>query len=128
MTTQRPISLSAASFDDEVLASDIPVLVDFYADWCPPCRALAPVLDQLADDVAGVAKVAKLDIDANPDLAEAHGVQSIPTLIVFRGGSEVARFVGTDAPSDAPLSQSAVIASVTAIDALSTVTLCPSAS
>ncbi len=99
MSLQEPTLLDASTFDSEVLASDVPVLVDFYADWCPPCRALAPSIDELAAEFDGVAKISKLDIDASPELAEAHGVQSVPTLLVFHGGEEAARFVGVASKS-----------------------------
>jgi len=83
-----------ANFNDEVLGSDVPVLVDFWAEWCAPCKALAPHVDTLADENDGALKVVKLDIQTNMKTAMAHRVSSIPTLVVFKGGSEVARQQG----------------------------------
>ncbi len=73
------------NFDEEVLRSDLPVLVDFFAEWCGPCKMLAPIIDELAGEYEGKVKIGKLDIDANPKTAEKYGVQSIPTLILFKG-------------------------------------------
>jgi len=88
----RPIDLE--SFDDEVLGSNQPVLVDFYADWCQPCRVLAPTIERIARDFDGRAQVGKVNVDESPELARTYGISSIPTLIVFRGGEEVDRIVG----------------------------------
>ena len=79
---------------DELLGSDLPVLVDFWAPWCGPCRSLAPVIDELAQDYAGKLTVAKCNVDENQDLAMKYGVMSIPTLVVFKGGEEIHRMVG----------------------------------
>lgn len=92
MTTA--ITLSDADFDDRVRRSDRPVLVDFWATWCPPCRFMEPVLQSLAEEYADRVTIAKLDVDANPRTAEAFGVQSIPTLILFQRGEPVQRLVG----------------------------------
>jgi thioredoxin 1 len=89
-----PIAVTDASFASEVLASTTPVLVDFWADWCGPCHAVAPVLQQIATEYGGKLTVAKLDIDKNPATARQFGVASIPTMIVFWGGQPVTRLVG----------------------------------
>ncbi|HEX7241769.1 MAG TPA: thioredoxin [Longimicrobiaceae bacterium] len=90
----RPLALSDADFERVVAGSEVPVLVDFYADWCGPCKVMAPVLDQLARDRAGSVLVAKLDTDRNPAASARFGIRGIPTLIAFRGGAEVARETG----------------------------------
>lgn len=86
--------ISSAQFAAEVEGADVPVLVDFFATWCGPCKMLAPTLDQVAAEVAGRAKVVKVDIDASPDLAQRFGVMSVPTLAVFKGGKLVNQAVG----------------------------------
>lgn len=87
-------TLTYDEFVPEVLQSDLPVLVDFYADWCGPCRALAPVLDQLATEFAGKAKIVKVNADHEPELAEYFQVQALPTLMLFREGRLLERFEG----------------------------------
>ena len=86
--------IGADEFEQEVLRAAEPVLVDFFATWCGPCRALAPTLDELAGDLAGRARVVKLDVDQAPELAGRYAVSSIPCLVVFKGGQEVGRLVG----------------------------------
>jgi thioredoxin 1 len=82
------------NFEREVLQSDQPVLVDFWAEWCAPCRALAPVVDAVAQEYQGKAKVVKLDVDDSTEVAQRYGIRGIPTLIVFKGGSEADRVIG----------------------------------
>lgn len=89
-----PIAATEESFQDEVIKSDIPVVVDFWATWCGPCRAVAPLFDELAEEYAGKIKVVKVDTDANPSLAAAYGVTSIPTMNFFKGGELVKSVVG----------------------------------
>lgn len=82
------------NFEQEVLKSDSPVLVDFWATWCQPCRVLAPTVAQVAQQYEGKAKVVKLDVDNNNEVAQRYGIKGIPTLIVFKGGNEAERVVG----------------------------------
>jgi thioredoxin 1 len=94
MAGTNTLTFSDASFEKDVLGSDVPVLVDFWAEWCPPCRRIAPTVDELATEYAGKVKVGKLDLDANQETAERYGVQSIPTLLMFKGGQVVDKRVG----------------------------------
>ena len=87
-------SVTTTDFDQEVLQSEVPVLVDFWAAWCGPCRAVAPEVDAVADQLEGKARVFKLDVDAFPDVEERYGVRSIPTLIFFKNGQVVDQLVG----------------------------------
>ncbi|HUP40226.1 MAG TPA: thioredoxin [Vicinamibacterales bacterium] len=89
-----PIEITDATFPEEVERSATPVLLDMWADWCGPCHMLAPTIDQLATEMSGRVKVAKLNIDENPGIANRFGVRSIPTLLVLKGGKEVDRLVG----------------------------------
>lgn len=82
------------NFESEVLQSDVPVLVDFTATWCGPCKALAPIVDKLADDFQGKVKVGKLDIDASPQIARKYGIRSVPTVMVFKGGTKAGQHMG----------------------------------
>lgn len=88
------VAVSDNSFAEDVLLSETPVLVDFWATWCGPCRMVAPVLEEIATEKAGSLRVAKLDVDANPATARDFQVVSIPTLILFKGGQPVKRIVG----------------------------------
>lgn len=90
----RPIPVDTASFDRVIRDASVPILVDFYADWCGPCRIMAPMLDELAHERSGEVLVLKLDTDANPALSQRFGIRGIPTLIAFRGGRESGREVG----------------------------------
>ena len=89
-----PVEITDATFAEEVERSPTPVLLDLWADWCGPCHMLAPTIAQLSSELAGRVKVAKLDIDENPQTAGRFGVRSIPTLLVLKGGKEVDRLVG----------------------------------
>lgn len=82
------------TWDAEVLRSNLPVFVDFWAEWCGPCRMVGPAVEQIGKIMAGKVKVAKLNVDENQEIAMKYGVQSIPLLIVFKGGKEVARTIG----------------------------------
>ncbi|WP_404790376.1 thioredoxin [Altericista sp. CCNU0014] len=82
------------TFEQEVLTSDIPVLVDFWAPWCGPCRMVAPIVDELSAEFDGQVKVVKLNVDENPEIASQHQIRSIPTLILFKDGQSVDRVVG----------------------------------
>jgi thioredoxin 1 len=83
-----------ATFADEVISSDTPVLVDFWADWCGPCRMIAPVLEQIAQEQDGKIKIAKIDYDANPETPNKFGVLGLPTLLLFKKGEVVEQIVG----------------------------------
>ncbi|MBZ0265433.1 thioredoxin [bacterium] len=89
-----PVHVTDASFETDILKSDVPVLVDFWAPWCAPCRMIAPSLEQLAKDYAGKVKVAKVNTDENSARAGALGIRGIPTLIMFKDGKEIDRVVG----------------------------------
>ena len=92
------IELSESSFETEVLRSDLPVVVEFYAPWCGPCKMLAPVLEQLATEFQGRIKFAKANVDDTPELAAAHQITGVPTLALFRGGEPIDALVGMVAP------------------------------
>jgi thioredoxin 1 len=87
-------TVTDASFEETVALADTPVVVDFWAEWCGPCKAVAPVLDEIATSLVGKLKVAKLNVDDNPQVAQRFGVMSIPTLLLFKNGEVQARIVG----------------------------------
>lgn len=89
-----PINVTERTFETEVLQSEIPVLVDFWAAWCGPCRAVAPVLDQIAAEQEGKLRIAKVNVDENPGLAAQYRITSIPAMKVFKGGEEVREIIG----------------------------------
>lgn len=90
----KPIYVSDETFEDEVVQSETPVLVDFYADWCGPCRVISPMLEEIAGELEGRLRVVKLNVDDNTAVATKHDIQSIPTLILFKDGQPVERWVG----------------------------------
>jgi thioredoxin 1 len=93
-TTQNIAEFTDQNFEQEVLKSDKPVLVDFWAEWCMPCRMLGPTIEKLANDYAGKVKVGKIDTDANRDVSMKYGISAIPTVILFRNGEVAQKFVG----------------------------------
>lgn len=94
MASDKVMTFTDANFDREVLQSDIPVLVDFWATWCAPCKAIAPLIDAVADEYSGKVKVGKVNVDDNPATPGKYGVRGIPTLILFKGGTVLDQVVG----------------------------------
>ena len=94
ITDQRAVTVTEATFDRDVLQARLPVLVDFWAGWCPPCRWLDPVVEEIAAEQAGRLLVAKVDADENPGLVRRYGTLSLPSLLLFVGGVELARMIG----------------------------------
>jgi len=94
MAGANTLEITEDTYDSEVKSSDIPVLVDFWATWCPPCKMLAPIVDEIADESVGKIKVGKVDTDASPSIRDNFGINSIPTLILLKSGEEVERIVG----------------------------------
>ncbi len=93
------VYLDSSNFEQEVIKSDIPVIVDFWAAWCGPCRAIGPLIEELAEMANGKVKIAKLDVDKSNDVAARYRVSSIPTIIAFKGGKESDRILGANAPA-----------------------------
>lgn len=91
---EKVIALNATQWSEKVLNSDIPVLVDFWAEWCGPCRMVGPIVEQLAQSLEGKVKVSKLNVDQNQEIAMKYNIQSIPSLVLFKNGNEVARIIG----------------------------------
>jgi len=98
------ITLSASTFDEEINSASTPILVDFWAEWCGPCKLIAPILDEIASEQQGTLTVAKLNVDEAPDVARRFGVMSIPTMILFDGGEPAKRMVGAK-PKEALLGE-----------------------
>jgi thioredoxin len=94
MAGNNTLTFTDADFDKDVLNSDVPVLVDFWAEWCGPCRMMGPTVDQVATDYSGRVKVGKLDVDSNQQTAARYGIRGIPTLLLFKGGKVVDQKVG----------------------------------
>jgi thioredoxin 1 len=88
------VNLTDSSFDQEVVKSDIPVLVDFWAEWCQPCKMVRPLVHELAEEYAGKMKFTEMDVDANPQVPGSFGVMSIPTIMLFKGGKPVSTIIG----------------------------------
>lgn len=100
MSSENVVELTDANFEQEVVRADVPVLVDFWAEWCMPCKMLAPVIDEIAAEYAGKIKVGKLDTDNARDAALEFGISAIPTVIIFNGGEIAQRFVGLQQKAD----------------------------
>ena len=92
--SEHIVHVTDASFEEEVLGAEVPVLVDFWAEWCGPCKMIAPVLDELSGTYAGKIKICKVDVDANKDIPGKFGIRGIPTLMIFKGGKAEATKVG----------------------------------
>ena len=100
MASQKVLELTDDNFQQEVLDSDVAVLVDFWAQWCGPCKAVAPLIEQLADQYAGQIKVGKLDVDSAKKVAMQYGINAIPTIMIFKGGESQRKLVGMTSLSD----------------------------
>ena len=100
MASDKVVTLTADNFDTEVIQCASPVLVDFWAEWCGPCKMIGPMIDQLADENDGKAKIGKVNIDEYQQLAVQYNVQSIPTLLIFKGGQVVEQAVGARSKAD----------------------------
>ncbi|MSR18777.1 MAG: thioredoxin [Phycisphaerales bacterium] len=109
MAGTNTLTFTDAAFETEVLKSSVPVLVDFWAEWCAPCRMLGPTIDELANDFAGKAKIGKMDTDSNRETAMRYSVQSIPTIVVLKDGQLVKKFVGLQRKADLAAAINAIL-------------------
>jgi thioredoxin 1 len=100
MASEHTLELTDSNFEQEVLQSDLPALVDFWAEWCMPCKMLAPTVDELAGEYEGKLKVGKVDTDSNREISMKFGISAIPTLILFKDGEVVKKFVGLQQKAD----------------------------
>lgn len=92
--TDKTITVTDANFEKEVIKSDIPILVDFWAEWCMPCKMVTPILKEIAEEMEGKIKIAKLNVDNSPQSAGQYGIRSIPSLLIFKSGSVVEQIIG----------------------------------
>jgi thioredoxin 1 len=100
MASENTLTFTDAEFDQDVLSSDVPVLVDFWAEWCGPCRMMAPTVDAIADQYTGKVKVGKLNVDQNGGTAQRYNIRGIPTILLFKGGQVVEQRVGAIGKTD----------------------------
>ena len=98
--SEHILQISDAEFDEKVLKSTSPILVDFWAEWCGPCRQIAPALEEISNEMAGKVKIVKLNVDENPKIAAQFGIRSIPTLMIFKAGALAAQKVGAASKTD----------------------------
>ena len=115
MAGMNTLTFTDANFDAEVLRSEAPVLVDFWAEWCSPCKALGPTIDELANEYVGKVRVGKMDTDSNREVSARYGVSSIPTVMVFQGGQIKEKLVGLRSKRDFKVALDALVAGAAAV-------------